>query len=251
VGSQCLDCARAARPDMKTRVKYANARQHTLMTYIIIALNAAVFLYTSVKDTETIGGGLGSDVISKQQFDLGLSRAVLQFDHHWYRIITSGFLHFGIIHILFNMYLLYLLGQLLEPGLGRTRFTLLYLASLLGGSAGVVLLNSRGISGGASGAVFGLMGAATVALHRQGINILQTGIGRTLALNLVITFVLFRYISVGGHIGGMVAGALCSVAMMAPRWKPVAKWVTYAAPIAVGALSIAICVYYGSQTLSL
>ena len=113
-----------------------------------------------------------------------------------------------------------------------------------GGSAGVVISNS-GIAGGASGAVFGLMAAATVSMHRQGINILQTGIGRTLMLNLVLTFVLSSYISVGGHVGGIVAGSLCSLAMMAPRWKPVPKWAIYATPIAIGVISVLISVRLG------
>jgi len=242
VGSHCLDCAKAARPDLKTRVKYANAKQPTLVTFVLIAINVAVFVYTTATDSGTLGGGLGSNrQASNEQVDLALSRQALHFTHEWYRIVTSGFLHFGILHIALNMYLLYLLGQLLERSLGRSKFALLYMASLLGGSAGVVISNS-GLAGGASGAVFGLMAAATVSMHRQGINIMQTGIGRTLMLNLLLTFVLSSYISVGGHVGGIVAGSLCSLAMLAPRWKPVPKWAMYATPIAVGAISIIISV---------
>ncbi len=257
VGSHCLDCSKAAQPDIKTRIKYANAKQFTLITNIIIALNVAVFVWVAAADVETISGGLGGGGgTSKLQFDLGLNRTVLQLgvdfpntinsDHsyQWYRLVTSGFLHFGILHILLNMYLLYLLGQLLERSLGRTRFALLYTASLLGGSAGVLLFTDQGISGGASGAVFGLMGAAAISMHRQGINILNTGIGRTLAINLLITFVLGSSlgISIGGHLGGVAAGAICGVVMMAPKWKPFPKWATYAAPIAVSVLSIVISV---------
>ena len=158
--------------------------------------------------------------------------------HEWYRLVSSGFLHFGILHLALNMYLLYLLGQMLEPELGRTRFALLYFAALLGGSLGVVLLGGGSISGGASGAVFGLMGAATLSMYRRGINIMQTGIGRTLAINLVLTLLLNKYISVGGHLGGVVAGGICGAVMMAPKWKPVPVWATYAAPLAVGVLSV-------------
>jgi len=238
VGSHCLDCARAARPDLKTRVKYANAKQPALVTFTLIAINVAVFVYMGAKDSSTIGGGLGRNgELSQQQFDLGLNKDVLHSTHHWYTLVTSGFIHFGILHILLNMYLLYLLGQILERSLGRTRFALLYFASLLGGSLGVLVVNDHSITGGASGAVFGLMAAAAVSMHRQGINIMQTGVGRTLALNLVLTFVIGG-ISIGGHIGGVIAGSLCSVAMMAPRWKPVPKWATYAAPIAVGLISV-------------
>jgi membrane associated rhomboid family serine protease len=242
VGSHCLDCAKAAQPDLKTRVKYASARQPTLVTYVLMAVNIAVFLYVGAKDSSTFGGGLGgSGEVSQQQYDLGLNRDVLHATHHWYTLVTSGFLHFGVLHIALNMYLLYLLGQLLERSLGRSKFALIYFASLLGGSAGVLLLNQHAISGGASGAVFGLMAAAAVSMHRQGINIMQTGIGRTLAINLVLTFVIGG-ISIGGHLGGIVAGSACSLVMMAPKWKPVPKWATYAAPVAVGLLAIVISV---------
>ena len=103
------------------------------------------------------------------------------------------------------MFFLYVLGPMLEPALGRVRFLLLYLASLLGGSLGVVLFDSGGISAGASGAVFGLMAAAAVGQWRRGINPMTTGIGATLLLNLVITFAI-PGISIGGHLGGAAAG---------------------------------------------
>ena len=242
VGSHCLDCAKAVQPDLKARVKYANASQPTLMTYAIMAINIAVFMYVGARDSGTLGGGIGSSRgVSQAQIDLGLNLGLLQRDHHWYQLVTSGFLHFGILHIALNMYLLYLLGQLLERSLGRTRFALLYMASLLGGSLGVLIINQNAISGGASGAVFGLMAAAAVAMHRQGINILQTGIGRTLVLNLVLTF-LISGISIGGHLGGIVAGGLCSLVMMAPKWKPVPKWATFAAPVVVGLVAVVISV---------
>ena len=96
----------------------------------------------------------------------------------WYRLVTSGFLHFGIIHIAFNMLLLFQLGQLLEPAIGRIRFGLLYFAALLGGSAGALILSAeRRCHGGASGAVFGLMAAAFVGLRNRGVNPFSTGIG--------------------------------------------------------------------------
>ena len=242
VGSHCLDCAKTAQPDLKTRVKFASARQPILMTYVLMAINVAVFLYTSATNSSTIGGGIGgSGQVSQQQFDLGLNRDILHQTHHWYTLVSSGFLHFGILHIALNMYLLYLLGQILERSLGRTKFALLYMVALLGGSAGILVLNQHAIAGGASGAVFGLMAAAALSMHRQGINILQTGVGRTLALNLVLTFVIGN-IAIGGHIGGIVAGSLCSLAMMAPKWKPVATWITYAAPVAVGIIAIIVSV---------
>lgn len=235
VGSHCLDCAKAARPDVTTRAKYWNARQHTLVTYVLMAINIAVFVYVTVADPGSLGGRSG---VTQEQFDLGLNSFFLTDGRsEWYRLITAGFLHFGVIHIAFNMLLLYQLGQLLERPLGRTKFALLHFASLLGGSFGVLLLDSRGITGGASGAVFGLMAAAAVGLHRQGVSVFSTGLGTTLLLNLFITFAI-PGISIGGHLGGAIAGAACGFVMLAPRWKPVPDWAKWAAPVAVAVISV-------------
>jgi membrane associated rhomboid family serine protease len=136
------------------------------------------------------------------------------------------------------MLLLFQLGQLLEPALGRVRFLLLYFASLLAGSFGALILQPNGLTGGASGAVFGLMAAAAVGLHRRGVNVFQTGIGTILVLNLVITFTL-PGISVGGHLGGAIAGALCGFVILAPGHAAMPKWASYAAPIAVMLVALA------------
>ena len=236
VGSHCVDCARASRPDAKTRATYWNARQRTLVTYVLMAINIAVFVYTTASDTSSLASRSG---ISRAQFDLGLSRIFLEFygSSDWYRLVSSGFLHFGIIHIAFNMLLLYQLGQLLEPAVGRLRFALLYFASLLAGSFGVVLLDPNGVSGGASGAVFGLMAAAAIGLHRRGINVFSTGIGTTLLLNLVLTFAL-PGVSIGGHLGGAVGGAICGFVMLAPRWRPMPSWANWTAPVAVMVVAV-------------
>ena len=135
------------------------------------------------------------------------------------------------------MYFLYVLGPMLERPLGRVRYVLLYFASLLGGSLGVILLDSGGISAGASGAVFGLLAAAAVGLWRQGVNPFSTGIGTVLLLNLFITFAV-PGISIGGHLGGAVAGALCALVMLAPPYRAFPKWATYATPVAVIVVSV-------------
>ncbi len=257
VGSHCLDCAKASRPDIKTRARFWSARQPVLVTTILIGLNIAVFIAILLvtADPSALGGG-----VTNAHLELGLSRQVLeqpiiwQGDNgsvfitqpdEWYRVVTSGFLHFGLIHIALNMFFLYVLGPMLEPQLGRIRFLLLYIASMLGGALGVVLLDSGGISAGASGAVFGLLAAAAVGQWRRGINPLTTGIGSTLLLNLVITFAI-PGISIGGHIGGALAGALCATTMLAPAYKGVPRWATYVTPIAVGLGSVVAVVVVAS-----
>jgi membrane associated rhomboid family serine protease len=220
-----------------------NARQLTLVTYALMASNVAVFAYTTIQDPTSLSG---RNEVSHGQFNLGLNKLVLQFTHEWYRLVSAGFLHFGIIHIALNMLLLFQLGQLLERSLGRVRFALLYFAGLLAGSLGVLLVDSNGLSGGASGAVFGLMAAAAIGLHRRGINVFSTGIGTTLLLNLFITFAI-PGISVGGHLGGAAAGLICGWVMLAPGWKPLPKWASIAAPVAVIVVAITASVVIGRQ----
>jgi membrane associated rhomboid family serine protease len=229
IGSHCVDCVKAAKPDVKTRATFWNARQPTLVTNALIAVNAAVFLWMAAKDSATLGGS-----ITQAHVDLAVNRTIIHETGEWYRLVTSGFIHYGVIHVAMNMFLLYQLGQLLEPALGRVRFGLLYAAGLLGGSLGVVISDGHQIlfSGGASGAVFGLMTGAAVGLHRRGVNVFRTGIGTTLILNLVLTFTI-SHISKGAHVGGALVGALCGYVMLAPSWKPYPKWVSYVTPIAL------------------
>jgi membrane associated rhomboid family serine protease len=233
---------------VRTRATIWNARQLTLVTYVIMALNVGVFLWVTLKDPGTISG---RSTVSTQQCELGLSKFLVRYPglcsdaphvastsgYEWYRLVSAGFLHFGILHIAFNMLLLFQLGQLLERAVGRTQFVLLYVAALLGGSLGVLIIDSSGITGGASGAVFGLLAAAAVGLHRRGVNVFSTGIGTTLLLNLFLTFAI-PGISIGGHIGGAVAGAVCGFVMLAPRWKPLPRWTAYATPVAVAVASV-------------
>ncbi|MEI8161149.1 MAG: rhomboid family intramembrane serine protease, partial [Actinomycetes bacterium] len=123
--------------------------------------------------------------------------------------------------------------SMMEGEMGRTRFTLVYFAALLAGSAGALMANPDALTGGASGAVFGLMGAAFVGMRLRGINPMQTGLGLTLVLNLVLT-VSVSGISIGGHLGGLAGGALCGLFLFSPSHRPMPQWVGYAAPVCVG-----------------
>lgn len=202
VGSHCADCVRSARPSTATRARYWNASQNVLVTRTLIAINVIVYLWT---------------ITGNHESDLGLQRLYID-RGEYYRIITSGFLHFNVLHIGMNMFLLWQLGQLLEPAMGRIRFTLLYFICMVGGAIGALVLEPNALVGGASGAVFGLMAAAAVGLHQRGINPMRTGIGTTLILNLVITFTI-PGISVGGHLGGALTGAAVGYALLKPRWR--------------------------------
>jgi membrane associated rhomboid family serine protease len=172
------------------------------VTVVLIVACAVLFLATN-----GFSGGSG-----KLWTDLYLDGPDIHFGHDYWRLVTSGFLHSGPIHILFNMYLLWLLGNLLEPTLGSGRFTALYFTALLWGAFGALLFQHPFDSTvGASGAVFGLMGAAAVEQRARGINPFQTDIGVLIILNLVLSFVISN-ISIGGHIGGLLGGILVGVA---------------------------------------
>jgi membrane associated rhomboid family serine protease len=200
VGMRCPECAR-----QKTKVRTAaTLTGPPQLTYVIIAINVLAFLATSAA-----GGRLS--LTAGTVYEPGAVYATAVADGQWWRIITSGFLHAGLLHIALNMYFLYFLGSLLEPSIGKLRFGLLYLVSLVGGSFGALLLSPDAATVGASGAVFGLMGAAILAMRARGIGLMESGLGITLVLNLVISF--RPGISLGGHLGGLVAGVVVGYLM--------------------------------------
>jgi membrane associated rhomboid family serine protease len=254
VGSHCLECAKASRPDLRTRARFWSAGKPALVAYTLIAVNIAVFvLLGAAYDL----GGMLSGRITDAHLQFGLNslfvdgnpvpyrlstdEVVISGGTDYYRLVTSGFLHFGLIHIGMNMFFLYLLGNEMEPILGRLKFALVYGASLLGGSAGVILIDQGSITAGASGAVFGLLGAYAVGIWRHGVNVFSTQIGSLLMINLFLTFFVAN-ISIGGHIGGLVAGGICGFVVLAPGYKGVPNWAKYATPciVAVAALAVAL-----------
>ncbi len=201
VGMRCPECAR-----QKTKVHTAATLTRTpQLTFALIAINVVAYL-ASASGGSGFGGASGS-VLAK-----GDIYAFVVADGEWWRIITAGFLHANVLHIAFNMYLLYVLGTMLEPAIGKLRFGLIYVVSLIGGSFGCLLLEPNNAAVGASGAVFGLMGAAILALRSRGIDPWQSGLGVTLLLNLAITFVIPN-ISIGGHLGGLAAGGIVGYLM--------------------------------------
>ena len=171
-----------------------------IATTVIVAINVLVFLVEMAQGVTV--RGLGDAQIMQ---DCGLYASAVA-DGEWYRMITAGFLHAGLIHIAFNMWLLWVLGGALERYAGPERMLLIYFAAILWGSAGALLLNPDSLTIGASGGVFGLMAALFLLERQRGVALLGSSIGGLLLINLVITFVL-PGISVGGHIGGILGGA--------------------------------------------
>jgi len=206
VGMRCPECARE-----RTRVTTGTAafgRAGAIpVTYFLIAANVVVYLL----EIGTGSGGLGGS--GRMIFDYGLN-AQLVASGDWYRIVTSGFLHANLVHILFNMYFLYILGQLLEPALGSVRFTALYFASLLAGSLGVIVLEPNTFAVGASGAIFGLLAAAFVVARGRRVDVIATQLGILLVINLALSFGI-AHIAIGAHLFGAACGALCGLLIVA------------------------------------
>lgn len=211
-----------------------SAARPAIVTRALVVTNVVVHLWVLTGEPIMTWGGW----INGHEWDLALSASFVA-DGQWWRMVSSGFLHFGLLHLGMNMLLLWQLGELLEPALDRGRFTLLYFSSMLGGAAGALLLSPDAITGGASGAVFGLMAAATVGLSQRGVNPFRTGIGATLLLNLLITFTIPN-ISVGGHLGGALMGAGVGYAMLLPKWRRGSGWVGWVAPFIGMALAIVV-----------
>ncbi|MGZ4480591.1 MAG: rhomboid family intramembrane serine protease, partial [Gaiellales bacterium] len=201
VGIRCPECAHG-----RARLSAAGflGARDPWLTYGLIAVNVALFLATN-----RLGGGGGGLMAGSSINSLGRDMAVYAGgirDGQYYRLITAAFLHFGPLHLAFNMYALYLLGGVLERYAGAVRFGAIYFTSALAGSFGALLISPDAFTGGASGAIFGLMGALFVLERQRGIALLGSSIGGLLVINLGLTFALSNQISVGGHVGGLIGG---------------------------------------------
>src|SRR5947208_1447560 len=205
VGMRCPECS-----GQRTKVRtIRDVRAGGVeVTRVLIFVNVLAFV-------AELSSGTGHGSV----YDRGSLFGPAVADGDYWRLVTGGFLHypllpFGLLHIGFNMYLLWVLGQMLEPALGSVRFGAIYFTSLLAGSFGALLVDPNVHTVGASGAVFGLMGAAFVELRARGIDPFQAGIGGLIAINLVISF-LIPNIAWGAHIGGLIGGVLATFVLRA------------------------------------
>jgi membrane associated rhomboid family serine protease len=224
VGFHCPECAGAgSRQKVVTGAQLRRGIEKPTVTNILIALNLAAFLWSVVAGADLSGSGI-SDVHNDYGI-IGLFRADLYFQNapaqpipelggvaygEWYRIFTGAFLHGGLLHVGMNMYVLYILGPQMERELGHRDFALVYGVALVAGSFGALLLDPFVPTVGASGAIYGLFGAALVFQRRSGINPWASGIAGLLLINLFITFAI-PGISIGGHVGGLLGGDLAAI----------------------------------------
>jgi membrane associated rhomboid family serine protease len=202
VGMRCPECARE-----KTKVKTVRSGPSIpVVTQALIAINVIVFIGETVSGTPL--GGVNNTAFGTLYEKGALVGPLITDSHQYYRLVTSGFLHDGFFHILFNMFFLFVMGRMLEPAIGRLNFAVVYFVSLLAGSFGALLFEPRAITVGASGACFGVLGALIVIAYYRGISIWQSGLGVTLLINIVLSLSIAG-ISIGGHIGGVIGGGIC------------------------------------------
>ncbi|MDX6607947.1 MAG: hypothetical protein QOD14_2487 [Solirubrobacterales bacterium] len=207
VGMRCPECATQTTKVRVGQGAFAADSSKMPATFALIGLNVIVFL------VELLGGGAGSlNGGGQVVVDAGLRGPDIA-NGDWWRVITGGFLHAGILHLLLNMYVLYIAGSILEPGIGTPRFVGIYFVSLVAGSLGALIVDPNTLTVGASGAIFGLMAAVIVVARGRGVEQIAQQFGLFVVLNLVLTFSISG-ISVGGHIGGLVGGAVAALLVM-------------------------------------
>ena len=208
VGIRCPVCAGKATPLQRAGFTMPHA---PLVTYSLIMINVAVFALTN-----RVGGGGGAfgfgsaDLNSLGQRLVLFGPAVAHGQD--YRLLTAAFIHYGVLHIAFNMYALFILGTAFERYAGHLRFAVVYFTAALAGSFGALILTPHSATAGASGAIFGIMGALLVFERQRGIALMQSPIVGWIVINLIIT-VSIPGISIGGHVGGLIGGGLAGFAL--------------------------------------
>lgn len=237
IGHQCPECVAAGRrsqPAARTAFGGTLAGRHGHVTMTLIGLNVAVAVVVLIigGTQAAAGGGWGGllggitpahvwggmitgepgvTIAYTDNAGSVIDTAAGVVNGDYYRLVTSMFLHYGIFHLLLNMYALWIVGGVLEPLLGRGRFLALYLLSGLGGGVATYLFASVStISAGASGAVFGLFAAFYILMRRLGRD--TSMITMILVINLVLTFVISN-ISIWGHLGGLFTGAVIALGL--------------------------------------
>jgi len=209
VGSHCVECVKAAAPSGRQRVNMLVKSENMLATKIIIGATVAAYIVVGLRDSNFNGTGHTSDNL--------LLYGPYVHQGQWYRIFSVSLVHFGPMHILFNMLLLWIVGQILEPGAGPIRFATLWVVSVAAGSAAALIAQPFVPSGGASGGVFGVAAAATLVMQRQGVRFWDTGFGPLLLINLFLDKFVIANVSIAAHIGGAIGGIIAAEIMLRSR----------------------------------
>jgi membrane associated rhomboid family serine protease len=209
VGFHCPECLSAGAQRVRTMRDLVAFRP--IVTEVLVALNAAVLLLVTL-DGANLANGEGSTIAHRLAviagppwWPGGVGTG------EWWRLVTSGFLHWGLAHFALNMLFLWIVGRPLEKDVGHVNFAAIYMVSLLAGSAGALMLAPDALSAGASGALYGLMGALLIIQHKSGIDPWRSGLIGLIVINLMLT--LYLGLSLGGHLGGLVGGLVAGFAV--------------------------------------
>jgi membrane associated rhomboid family serine protease len=224
VGHQCPECvAEGRRSQRPTRTAFGGSvvGRQGYVTIGLIVVNVAMLLLSlaSAKNTgnAVAGGGFGGliggntplltklGVIGRCLNDANQVVPCYVAQGQYYRLFTAMFMHFGVLHLLMNMYALWILGRTLEAFLGPVRFLALYLVAGLGGDVAAYVFQPGALSAGASTAIFGLFAALFLVLRKLGLN--AASVLPVIIINLVFT-ISVPGISIAGHLGGFVVGGL-------------------------------------------
>jgi membrane associated rhomboid family serine protease len=245
VGIRCPEHAAVGAPrgGAKRTVQTASRRAGSLespATTVLIGINVLVYLITVFQ-----GAGLSQP--GGSLYRNGALVGILVQDGEWWRLVTAMFLHASVIHLAFNMLALYWLGSIVEQAIGTWRFVLVYFASGLAGSAGALLLSSAlDVTVGASGAIFGIMGALLI-LEYMTTGSLAGQAMTLIILNLALTFAIPN-ISIGGHLGGLVGGIAATYVLARTRYVQPAA-LGPALVVAIGVASVIVAyIRVGSYT---
>jgi membrane associated rhomboid family serine protease len=237
VGMRCPECSRE-----RTQVRRMPSVSSTpVATQALIAINVVAFLIETAAGAPLGGGGGGSVYFHGSLFGPAIT-AVNPYPfftgtHEYWRLVTSGFLHDGLFHILINMVSLWFVGSALEPAIGRVNFLAVYFVSLLAGSFGALWFQPVTPTVGASGAIFGIFGALIIVARNRGIPIWQSGLGIVLVFNLVFSLSV-RGISVGDHIGGLIGGLITGLLIVEVAERRRMAWAALAGCAVIGVASI-------------
>jgi len=232
VGVHCPECVREARESAprtsrgtRTRLKRSMAPSSgvAIVSYTLIGLNVVFFALDFIT-----GGSLYPWLAYRGDFT----------ESQPWRMLTSAFMHASVLHLLFNMYSLFIFGPVIEHAVGRVRFAVLYLLAAFGGSLAVLLLAPNQAVVGASGAIFGLLGAFFIIQRRLGGN--NTQILVLIGLNVVFGFIVPN-VAWQAHLGGLIVGAAVAAVYMATRHRS-KKAIQIAAVIGIAAALVAITI---------
>lgn len=221
VGMRCPECAGDS-TEVRTAASVKAGGGAVQATFVLIGINVFVFVLQLLGGGSSGTGGeiflqgaLCGNAVGEGGFCGGGGQLLQTDGGEWWRILTSGFLHGGLIHLGLNMFVLFILGQVLEPAIGTARFVAVYLVGLVAGGVGALLMSEPELfTVGASGAIYGLFVATILIARQRGMTQIVQQLAFWLVLNLVFTFAASN-ISVGGHLGGLVGGAIAAFIVVA------------------------------------